>query len=73
MSEKKANLTHGYLLCISLQQGVFPMIILSFFFLKNELVDFKVSIFLDLKEITRSMAMIQALLQFCLISPSIWR
>lgn len=72
MSEKKANLTHGYLLCISLQQGVFPMIILSFF-LKNELVDFKVSVFLDLKEITRSIAMIQALLQFCLISPSIWR
>ena len=72
MSEKKANLTHGYLLCISLQQGVFPMIILSFF-LNNELVDFKVSVFLDLKEITRSIAMIQALLQFCLISPSIWR
>ena len=43
---------------------------LSFFFLKNELVDFKVSIFLDFKEITRSIAMIQALLQFCLISPS---
>ena len=45
MSEKKADLTHGYLLCISLQQGVFPMIFLSFFFLKNELVDFKVSVF----------------------------
>ena len=46
MNEKKANLTHGYLLCISLQQGVFAMIILSsFFFLKNELVDFEVSIF----------------------------
>ena len=70
MSEKKANLIHGYLLCISLQQGVFPMT----FFLKNELVDFKVSgffFFLDFKEITRSIAMIQALLQFCLISPSI--
>ena len=44
MSEKKGNLTHGYLLCISLQQGVFPMIF--FFFLKNELVDFKVSVFI---------------------------
>lgn len=70
MSEKKANLTHGYLLCISLQQGVFPMT----FFLKDELVDFKVSgFFLDFKEITRSIAMIQELLQVCLISPSICR